>query len=103
MTLAALIRKRQTEKVATAIPAIPATQPGEKAGTVAGIATVAVANPTEPETAPMSSRERNAIRAWLDFINEHDPLTISEMLEKAENVLDARRYFLERSKEASRG
>ena len=44
MTLSALIQKRSTAKIATAIPAIPATQPNVKAATVAKIATVAVAN-----------------------------------------------------------
>ena len=44
MTLAALIRKREAG-VATAIPAISATQKGGTAGTVAEIATVAVASP----------------------------------------------------------
>lgn len=51
MTLAALIRKRESRKVATAIPAISATQTGGAPGTVARIATVAVANPTEWQTA----------------------------------------------------
>jgi hypothetical protein len=51
MTLSALIRKSATVKVATAIPAISATQPGEVSETVARIATVAVANPTERKTA----------------------------------------------------
>ena len=53
MSLAALIRKGGLAKVATAIPAIPATQQGKAAATVARIATVAVANPTSPKTAPM--------------------------------------------------
>jgi hypothetical protein len=52
MTLSALIRKRDTGKVATAIPAISATQPKREAATVARIATVAVANPKEEKTAP---------------------------------------------------
>lgn len=38
----------------------------------------------------MSNRERDAICAWLDFIEETDPLTIAEILAKCENVLDAR-------------
>ena len=42
MTLSALIRKRGTGNLATAIPAISATQPKEGAGTVARIATVAI-------------------------------------------------------------
>ena len=53
MTLAALIRKRESGKVATATPAISATQQGETAETVARIATVAVANPTSPEVTPL--------------------------------------------------
>lgn len=50
MSLVDLIRKR-TANIATAIPAIPATEPREEAGTIARIATVAVANPTEVKTA----------------------------------------------------
>jgi hypothetical protein len=52
MTLSALIRKRDTGNLATAIPAISATQPKGDAATVARIATVAVANPKEEKTAP---------------------------------------------------
>ena len=47
MTLSNLIRKRDTVGIATAIPAISATQPKGEAATVARIATVAVANPKE--------------------------------------------------------
>ena len=52
MTLSALIRKRDAGKVATAIPAISATQPKGEAATVARMATVAVANPREEKPAP---------------------------------------------------
>jgi hypothetical protein len=52
MTLSALIRKRDTRNLATAIPAISATQPKDEPATVARIATVAVANPKEEKTAP---------------------------------------------------
>jgi hypothetical protein len=45
MSLADLIRKRDGGKLATAIPAIPATHRGQETATVARIATVAVANP----------------------------------------------------------
>ena len=44
MKIANLIRKRPREAVATAIPAIPATELGSRAASVAKIATVAVAN-----------------------------------------------------------
>ena len=52
MTLAALIRKRYTGSIATAIPAISATQPKGEAATIARIATVAVANPEGEKTGP---------------------------------------------------
>lgn len=52
MTLANLIRKRDTGGIATAIPAIPATQKGKGGGAVARIATVAVANSKQGQTAP---------------------------------------------------
>ena len=52
MTLSALIRKRDTGNVATAIPAIFATDGRDSGATVARIATVAVANPKEEKTAP---------------------------------------------------
>ena len=54
MSLANLIRKRETGGIATAIPAISATQHKEEAVTVARIATVAVANPQQWQTAPRS-------------------------------------------------
>jgi hypothetical protein len=52
MTLSALIRKRGTGNLATAIPAIFATHGRGNGATVARIATVAVANPKEEKTAP---------------------------------------------------
>ena len=52
MTLSKLIRKRDTWSRATAIPAIPATQPNGEAATVARIATVAVATTKDEKTAP---------------------------------------------------
>lgn len=50
MTLSALIRKRDTGTLATAIPAIAATQSKGEAAAVARIATVAVANSPEVKT-----------------------------------------------------
>lgn len=49
MTLAALIRRRGAGSLATAIPAIPATPQGIATGTVARIATIAVATATTQE------------------------------------------------------
>ncbi len=51
-TLSRLIRKRADRDFATAIPAIPATQQTPSAGTVAKIATVAVAKPAQEEPQP---------------------------------------------------
>ncbi len=56
MSLSDLIRKRSTNHLATAIPAIPATQPHGEAATVARIATVAVANPVRCIDCAHSSR-----------------------------------------------
>ena len=51
MTLADLIRKKSSGQVAIAIPAIPVEQSKESAGgTVATIATIAIANPREAKT-----------------------------------------------------
>lgn len=69
MKLAALIRKSEQRKVATAIPAIPATQPNGEAATVARIATVAVANPTEAQTATVS-------RWWLIHYPDGAPVEV---------------------------
>jgi hypothetical protein len=52
MSLLSNLREKRKERVATAIPAISATQAKGGAATVARIATVAVANPKEERTAP---------------------------------------------------
>lgn len=96
MTLAALIRKRDSGKTATAIPA---TQPKEEGVKVAKIATVAVANPTEAKTAPITVEEERAIRAWLAHIEETDPEIIAEVMDKCQREGEARAYCLRRSKE----
>ena len=164
MSLSNLIR-RKSEPVgfATAIPAIPATQPEREAATVARIATVAVANPKEEKTteklgagetaataedclavaasrwwlihypdrdpvevsctpdathadilawhpdavaaepftpttrrpsAPMTTAEETAIRAWLALIEETDPATIAEVIGQCQSDADARDYFI---------
>lgn len=68
MSLAELIRKRRSVPVATAIPAIPATDGREFAGTVARIATVAVANPTEP---------KDESYLWVLHFADREPLTVA--------------------------
>ena len=69
--LSALIQKRETGKAATAIPAIFATQHDVRAATVARIATVAVANPTDSKTA-------DAVTSWgwLLHFADREPLEI---------------------------
>jgi len=69
MTLAALIRKSATVRFATATPATVATLEGEKVRTVASVATVSVANPTETKTALAS-------RWWLVHYQDGAPVEI---------------------------
>ena len=97
MTLSALIRKRNAGNLATAIPAISATQPKGEAATVARIATVAVANPEEAKTAPMTASEEMAILAWLQSIGETDPATIAEVIGQCQRDADARDYYTGRA------
>jgi hypothetical protein len=62
MTLSALIKKGALRGSATAIPATAATDEGKKSGTVARVATVAVANPESRELAVV---EELPPRAWV--------------------------------------
>ncbi len=81
MTLSALIRKRDTGNLATATPAFSATQPKGEVATVARIATVAVANPTEEkarEPEKVSSRDTaTASHWWLIHYPDRDPLEVA--------------------------
>ena len=81
MTLSALIRKRDTGNLATAIPAISATQPKGEAATVARIATVAVANPKEEKIAPPAKVSpgdtATASRWWLIHYPDRDPVEVA--------------------------
>ncbi len=70
MTLAALIRKSATVRFATATPATVATLEGEKVRTVASVATVSVANPTETKTALAS-------RWWLVHYPDREPVEVA--------------------------
>lgn len=78
MTLSALIRKRDTVSIATAIPAIFAIQPKGEAATVARIATVAVANPTEAKTATLATTGAADTvapsRGWLLHYADREPV-----------------------------
>ena len=81
MTLSALIRKRDTGNLATAIPAISATQPRGETGTVARIATVAVANPEERKAATPAKVDTGdtatASRWWLIHYPDRDPVEVA--------------------------
>jgi len=85
MTLSALIRKREN---ATATVATPATHKGAKAGTVANVASVAVAN-------QLLAEEETAIQAWLAHIEETDPAAIADVLARCQSDAQARAYCLE--------
>lgn len=81
MTLANLIRKRAPGNLATAIPAISATEPKGGAATIARIATVAVANPKEEKTAlrakVVAGGTTTASRWWLIHYPDRDPLKVA--------------------------
>jgi hypothetical protein len=101
MTLSALIRKRDTGNLATAIPAIYATQPKGEGATVARIATVAVANPKEEKTAPPAKvgagDTTTASRWWLIQFRDLEPVemivsppaTHAEILERHPDAVAA--------------
>lgn len=89
MTLSALIRKQEN---ATATVATPATHKGANAGTVATVASVAVAN-------QLLTEEETAIRAWLAHIEEADPATIADVLARCQSDVQARAYCLEQARQ----
>lgn len=81
MTMLSRLREKRTGNLATAIPAISATQPKGVAGTVARIATVAVANPKEEKTAPPAKvgagDTATASRWWLIHYPDRDPVEVA--------------------------
>ncbi|MHB1292592.1 MAG: hypothetical protein ACYCY5_10465 [Sulfuricella sp.] len=102
MTLSALMKKGGLRAAATAIPATAATEEGEKTGTVARVATVAVANPPSAEsypTAPMTADDESTIRTWLAHIEETDAAIIAVVLGQCRADADARGCFLRQASE----
>ncbi len=106
MTLANLIRQRDTGNIATAIPATSATEAGQEGETVAGIASVAVASSKETSAAKhvkvgardtanvsMTADQERAICAWLELIGETDAATMADVLDQCRRDADARDYF----------
>lgn len=90
MSLSALIRKRDTGNLATAIPTISATQPKGEAATVARIATVAVATTDDTECDDASSsnssdngstkggaRDTASSRRWLLHFSDREPFEVA--------------------------
>lgn len=75
MSLADLIRKRGTSRIATAIPATPAIQQAGMQPTVARIATIAVANP--------SANEPSTVKRWqaVPPASEPEPTPFAHELE----------------------
>jgi len=106
MTLTALIRKRTTPTPANANPAniandVPATE-----RPLAGLAELSLAGLLQAQAvysspaAPMTSEEESTIRAWLAHIEEIDPVTIAEVLDKCRADLDERKVLVCWGKEA---
>ena len=105
MTLSALMKKGGLREAATAIPATAATEEGEKAGTVARVATVAVANLPSAKshpTAPMTADQESAIRAWLAHIEETDAAIIAVVLGQCRADVDARGFFIRQAAAVAR-
>ena len=74
MLLSALLHKKRLENVATAIPAISATEPPKReAATVARIATVAIANPSseklEKNTQAITRKTRSLVATAIPAIS----------------------------------
>ncbi len=81
MSLLSNLREKRKEKVATAIPAIFATDGRGSGAIVARIATVAVANPKEEKTAPPAKvgagDTATASRWWLIHYPDRDPMEMA--------------------------
>ena len=80
MSLLSNLRKKQAERFATATPATFATFDEEKARTVASVATVAVANPPQRQSASPAKVEDDDTAtsfSWLIHFTDREPLTVS--------------------------
>ena len=97
MSLAKLIHKNKTKEVATATVAIPAISSDETSPTVAKIARIAVANPTNEKI----KRDIEKIRSWLYRIGEPEEDHYL-VLNKCRNDPEALAYYLERIEEIKR-
>lgn len=116
MALSDLIHKRDSKQVATMTVATLATQDTKTGPTVAEVAKVAVANPpelkTEPLTAPdtveverkpvhgsLNPKNKASILSWLHFIGETDQAMIDDVLDYCAGNPEALAYYLKRAEE----
>ncbi|MBI5936759.1 MAG: hypothetical protein HY850_02815 [Betaproteobacteria bacterium] len=53
-------------------------------------------------SAPLTAEEKEAIRAWLALIEETDPATITEVIERCQRDADVRDYFTMLAREDAR-
>ncbi|MCP4992665.1 MAG: hypothetical protein GY934_02590 [Gammaproteobacteria bacterium] len=93
MTLSALVHKGGLTRTATATPATTATHEANKPVTVAPVATVTVAEKPEPPP-KLPSEAETSIRAYLLHIDETNPTTITEVINKCRTDNEARAYFI---------
>lgn len=101
MTLAALIRKRETARPANANPAKAANDPVAESVPLARLATLALASPTEPKPATVGAGDTAAPfdQEWFEeraAIYEFDagyPRHEAERLAYLEVVHHGKRYF----------
>jgi hypothetical protein len=105
VTLAALIRKRETGKPANANPAKVANDGLVTGRPLAGLAKLALANRSDGIAAnpvpisPLSAEEEKAIRAWLSHIDETDLTMIGDVLKKCRLDPAARNFIMRQAGE----
>src|SRR3569623_213384 len=124
MSLSARMKKGALRSPEAATPATPSRKNGPTVASVAtvagtqslndpiaaalGVATVASVASTSPKTPgyrpnppPMTAGEKAAIKAWLFYIGEYDPLMIGEVLRQCFSNAEARAYYLNRADQIS--
>jgi len=89
MSLAKLIHKNKTNKVATATVAIPAISTNAAIPTVAKIARIAVAKPTNEKI----NRDIEEVKSWLIHIGEPEEDHYL-VIDKCKSDSEALEYFL---------
>ncbi len=95
MTLSALIKKGSLAHCMTVTPATLVTSNVGSGTIVAAVATVAVVTSLQP----MTQEDEALIRAWLEYIEETEPMIINEVIERCRVDTEAQAYFLRRTAE----